>query len=179
MLFVLAACSFTLLGSDRNNNNNPVAMKLTLSWRGRAITVADKRLAHTFYFEDEVDAYQIHLAKLQSAREGDGFIYFLFDVSGYSLGPSPVGHGFCGSGEEKNLIWVKLNSEWKLVEKQSVLYVSCTQNIELHNGDEPAWSGDVLSFLIDDSGKKETHKIEYNLKEPDKGLQVTTEGTPK
>ena len=177
MLIVVAAFSFTVLGSDRNSN--PVAMKLNLSWRGRSITVADKHLAHTFYFEDEVEAYQIHSAKLQSAREAEGFIYLLFDVTGYSLGPSRVGRAFCGSGEEKNLIWLKLDSAWKAVDKQSVLYASCTQNIALHNEDDPAWSGDVLSFLIDDYGKKESRKIEYSLKAPDKGLQVTTEGTLK
>jgi hypothetical protein len=176
MLFVVAAFSFTALGNDRSN---PVAMKLNLSWRGKAVTVADKHVAHTFYLDDDIDAYQIRTAKLQSAREADGFIFFLFDVAGYSLGPQPVARGECGSGEEKNLIWLKLDANWKAVDKQSVLYASCTQNIELHDEDDPAWSGDVLSFLIDDYGKKETRKIEYSLKAPDKGLQVTIEGTLK
>lgn len=171
--------AFVLCGFASDKGSNPVALKLNISWKGRAITLADKKLAHTFYFEDEVDAYQIQKAKLQSAREADGFMYFLFDVTGYSLGSSPIGHGFCGSGEEKNLIWVKLDAAWHMLEKQSVLYASCTQNIEPHTEDDPAWSGDVLEFSIDDYNKKETRKIEYSLKDMDKGLQVTTEGTLK
>lgn len=174
---ILTAFVFSALASDRGSN--PVAMKLNISWKGRAITLADKKLAHTFYFEDEVDAYQIQKAKLQSAREADGFIYFLFDVTGWSLGSSPVGHGFCGSGEEKNLIWVKLDAAWHIIEKQSVLYASCTQNIEGHDSEQPTWVGDTLSLSIDDYNKKETRKIEYSLKDMDKGLQVTTEGTLK
>lgn len=176
LFFVM--CAGALLGADRGSN--PVAMKLNLTWKGRAITLADKRVAHTFYFEDEVEAYQIQKAKLQSAREADGYFYFLFDVTGWSLGSSPVGHGFCGSGEEKNLIWVKVDaSNWHLLEKQSVLYASCTQNIEPHSDDDPAFSNDALSFSVEDWGKKEIRKIQYSLKQPDKGLQVTTEGTLK
>ncbi|HZU22693.1 MAG TPA: hypothetical protein VE998_07660, partial [Terriglobales bacterium] len=105
------------------------------------------------------------------------FIYFLFDVSGYSLGPQPEARGECGSGEEKNLIWLKLDDKWKPLDKQSVLYASCTENIQVH--DDATWSGDTLSLSIDDYGKKEARRIEYNLKEPDKGLQVTTAGTLK
>jgi hypothetical protein len=172
IMVLLASCCFA---SDKNSRD----LKLNLSWKGRAITLADKRLAHTFYFEDEVEAYQIQKAKLQSAREADGFMYFLFDVAGWSLGPSPVARGFCGSGEEKNLIWVKVDANWHLVEKQSVLYASCTQNIELHNEEEPSFANDALSFSVDDWNTKEVRKIEYSLKEPDKGLQVTTNGTLK
>jgi hypothetical protein len=176
-ILILVLCTAALHASDRGPN--PVSMKLNVSWRGRAITVADKRLAHTYYFEDEVEAYQIRTAKLQSAKEADGGIYLLFDVTGYSLGPAPVAHGECGSGEEKNLSWVKLDANWKVVDKQSVLYASCTENIELHDEEGPTWSGDVLSVTVDDLNKKETRKIEYSLKDMDKGLQVTAEGTLK
>jgi hypothetical protein len=174
ILVVLASCCFAF-ASDKSSRD----LKLNLTWKGHAITLADRRVAHTFYFEDEVEAYQIQKARLQSAREADGFLYFLFDVTGWSLGSSPVGHGFCGSGEEKNLIWVKVDASWHIIEKQSVLYASCTQNIEPHADDDPAFVNDALSFSIDDWNKKEIRKIEYSLKEPDKGLQVRTEGTLK
>lgn len=170
-IFLLAG-----LAVAADHSKDPVAMRLQIHWKGRSITVADKKTARTYYFEDDVEAYQIHTARLQSAREANGAIYLLFDVAGYSLGPEPSPRGTCGSGEEKNLIWLKVDSNWKPLDRQSVLYFSCTQNIELHNDQEPTWKGDDFTALIDDWGKKETRKIVYSLGAPDKGLQVSGEG---
>jgi hypothetical protein len=59
-----------------------------------------------------------------SAKASGEFIYLLFDITGPSRG-SENAMSYCGAGEERSVVWLKLGRDWKKADAQSFVFESC------------------------------------------------------
>jgi hypothetical protein len=107
--------------------------------------------------------------KLQSATESNGFMYLLLDV----VGPSklPRDSHECGAGSESNLVWLKLDREWKLLDSKNFRYDSCWASISAI--DPPLSEGDTLTVTT------ENKVVTYSYKRPEEGLKITDSAPAK
>ena len=115
------------------------------------------------------DAVELESVKLQSATESNGFMYLLLDV----VGPSklPRDSHECGAGSESNLVWLKLDREWKLLDSKNFRYDSCWASISAI--DPPLWEGDTLTVTT------ENKVVTYSYKRPEEGLKITDSAPAK
>lgn len=150
----------------------PLGARLKLRWNEKTITAYEGKQKHLIELGKDVNATIIGSAKLQSAKEKDGSIYLLLDVTGPSRGRRAQAMGYCGAGEESNLIWAKLGSDWKKETSQSFLYESCLESLEMI--DAPAWNGSVLEVRSTDYRKNIDQRVTYSLKQPEAGLQIVS-----
>jgi hypothetical protein len=151
----------------------PLGARLKLRWDEKTITAYEGKQKHLIELGKDVNATLIGSAKLQSAKEKGGFIYLLLDVSGPSRGRPAQAMGHCGAGDESNLIWVKLGSDWQMEKAQSFLYESCLESLEVTDG--PDWDGSTLEVRSTDYSKNIDQRATYSLKHPEAGLQIDSQ----
>ncbi len=155
----------------------PLGARLRVRWQGSTVRLLEGGRTHLVSIQGQFNAAGLNSVKLQSAKEADGFIYLLLDVSGLSKLP-PDEHQ-CGAGVESNLIWLKLDQNWKLLDAKNFLYDSCWSPISLSDG--PTWQGDTLTVTADkiSADSTETMVATYSYKRPEEGLKVTTRPAAK
>lgn len=105
-----------------------------------------------------------------------------------SASPNCNVQGVCGAAEQSStLVWLKLDKDLKLAEKQAFAIIDCRTNqyakiparesseeaaLDLHAKDLP-WSGDSLQldFEMDETAEKPVRRLIYDRKKPEAGLQ--------
>jgi hypothetical protein len=133
------------------------------------VTVTFQKKAHWLKLVEQIDAAKITDTELLFASQKDGFRFLVIDVSGWSR--EKQNDRQCGAGVESNLIWVKLDSAWKILDAKSVNYESCWSGAELN---EPRkLTKKSLNAEFDDFGTGLNVKLAYNADEPEKGFQIT------
>lgn len=165
MLFIAAILSLS-------ESNAPLGARLKLRWGRDTVTFTESGKTHQLLIRQYFHAAHIAAVKLQSAKEAGGFIYLLLDVTGPSK-DQPDNHQ-CGAGTEADLVWLKLDKDWKVTEGRNFPYESCWSTISSY--DDPAWHGDTLSVIADyvrEGGSTATKEASYNYKHPDEGLKIT------
>jgi len=177
--FVLAFWGAACFGQTAK----PLGKQLRVRWDGFNIIVIKDGAKHAFDVSKDINAAALNSIKLLSAKEIGNFIYLLFDLSGYSRGPKAAMH-YCGGGEERSLVWMKLDHAWKKADSQSFVIESCWDNAELDEaGSDLTFSGPDLiakGSTMRDPGKKDTienrtwlrYEIKYSYKHPEAGLQI-------
>jgi hypothetical protein len=65
---------------------------------------------------------------------------------------------------ESDLIWLKLDQDWKLLDAKSFRYDSCWSNVSVI--DPPKWQGDTLTVTTTDK------VASYSYKHPEEGLKI-------
>jgi hypothetical protein len=151
----------------------PLGARLKLHWGRSTVTFVEAGSPHEISIREQFSALRLEKVTLQSAKEANGFIYLLLDVTGPSKYP-PDSHQ-CGAGTESDLVWLKVDKNWKIVDAKNFRYDSCWSNISAY--DAPAWKGDTLTVSADyvKSGESaETRAASYSYKHPDDGLTVVT-----
>lgn len=110
-------------------------------------------------------------ALVDARRGGDGRFYLLILTSGLSRPHAPS--GYCGAGEEWNLIWLAADSTLRVRDAQSVLTESCFVSREL---DSPTreLTGQPLEIVFADYRNKQTTTARYDRRAPERGIQVTS-----
>lgn len=155
----------------------PLGARLKLRWNAPVVHLIDSGHAHDVSIQGQYNAAGIDTVKLQSAKEAGGFIYLLLDVTGPSK--IPVDNHQCGAGTESNLVWLKLDQAWKLLESRSFLYESCWSTVS--PADAPRWQGDTLKVEADivRDAKAVTVVATYSFKRPEEGIQLVEAPTGK
>ena len=107
---------------------------------------------------------------LDAQRSGDGWIYLLIRTTGASRPQAPS--GFCGAGEETDLVWAAVDPALRVARAQSALIASCLRtrdplgdSVELAG--EP-WS--ITSYIPGDS----LRTVSFDRRRPERGLQTVT-----
>jgi hypothetical protein len=107
---------------------------------------------------------------LDAQRSGDGWIYLLVRTTGASRPHTP--NGFCGAGEETDLVWAAVDPALRVAKAQAALIASCLRtrdplgdSIELTG--EP-WS--VTSRIPGDS----LRTVSFDRRHPERGLRTVT-----
>lgn len=141
----------------------PLGARLKMRWHDGKVFFREGSADHEIPLRAQFDAVEIDKVVLQSAKEAGDFIYLLLDVGGPSKLPRDSHQ--CGAGTEANLIWLKLDKNWKVLDSNSFLYDSCWHDMSSVL-DPPKWTGDTLK--VSTLEKVAT----YTYKHPEEGLKV-------
>jgi hypothetical protein len=145
------------------SNAAPLGARLKMRWQGDNVIFTEGANTHQVSLRKNYVAVRLDNVILQSAKEAGGFIYLLLDVTGPSKLPRDSHQ--CGAGNESNLIWLKLDKDWKALDSKDFLYDSCWTN-GATNMDPPKWTGDTLRVAT-------LEKVAtYTYKKPEEGLKV-------
>jgi hypothetical protein len=135
--------------------------------RSGQLIVKHKGKAHALRLGDKIDAAEITNTEILFADRRDAFTYLLVDVVGDSR--EKQNDRQCGAGIESNLIWIKLDAAWKIVEAASERYESCWSSITSQDGYKI--NGNLLTVEFDNFREDVTVKLSYNAGEPEKGFE--------
>ncbi|HEY0458575.1 MAG TPA: hypothetical protein VGC97_05435 [Pyrinomonadaceae bacterium] len=137
----------------------------------RAVTITFKGKARWLDVRKQIDAARITDTELMFANEKAGFRYLVIDITGDSRDSDFDRQ--CGAGTESNLIWLKLDAAWKILDVKSVRYQSCWSGTDLN---EPfTRTQNSLNVDFADSRENMSVKLTYNADEPEKGFQTVGE----
>jgi hypothetical protein len=153
----------TAIVASAQQSSVPLGARLKMRWREATVYLREGDNAHELSIRDQFDAALLENVALQSAKEANGFIYLLLDVTGPSTRAG--GSQVCGAGSESNLIWLKLDKDWKRLDAENFLYDSCRSGYPLVV--EPQWQGDTLTVT---AGAK---VATYSYKRPEEGLKIS------
>lgn len=81
------------------------------------------------------------------------------------------GTGYCGAGQEENLVWMKLSST-QVLDVRAVLFNSCTFSIEPDNVNT---TEDELKLKYISYSENKNFVLSYDNKVPEKGFAVSSE----
>jgi hypothetical protein len=140
----------------------------TIRARSERLIVKHKGKAHALTLGDKIDAAKITSAEILFASRKDGFVYLLVDVVGQSR--EKQNDRQCGAGIESNLIWIKLDAAWKIVESGSERYESCWSGITSDDGYKI--NGNLLTVEFDNFRDDVSVKLSYNADAPEKGFRI-------
>jgi hypothetical protein len=152
--------------------NAPLGARLKLRWQHDTVTFRDGASSHELSIREQFHAVRLEKVTLQSAKESNGFIYLLLDVTGPSKVPADAHQ--CGAGTESDLIWLKLDNDWKVLDAKNFRYDSCWSTISAD--DPPKWEGDTLKvtvFSVASGGEGKTLTATYTYKHPEEGFKVS------
>jgi hypothetical protein len=165
---IVALCAAGLIVAQ---SNIPLGARLKLHWKGSTVYLREGATEHELDVRDQFHAVRLDKVVLQSAKDAGGFIYLLLDVTGPSKLPQDSHQ--CGAGYESDLIWLKLDTDWKVQNTSDFRYESCWSTISAD--DPPKWTGDTLTVSVFsvEGGKSVSRVATYSYKHPEDGIKVT------
>lgn len=141
----------------------------------RAVVVTERGRAHTLDLREQIDAMRIEDVSARFLSRAGGFTYLLLDVCG--LSKVPPDDRQCGAGIECNVVWLKLDAAWRVLDAQNQRYESCWAPISLD--DEIKVEGRRLSFTVEDFRDEVRREVTYDADKPEAGLTVKPSPLPK
>ena len=139
-----------------------------LRGKGRQIILTYRGRDHKLDVGEQIDAARLTDVALLFNSRREPYTYLVVDACGSSKLKSDDRH--CGAGTECNLLWIKVNPEWRIVDSKSVRYESCWQPITSSEGYKI--SGSNLEMVYEDLRQKVSYRITYNAEQPERGFQV-------
>jgi hypothetical protein len=141
----------------------------------RAVVVTERGRAHTLDLSQEIDAMRIEEVSVTFLSRAGGFTYLVLDVCG--LSKVPPDDRQCGAGIECNVVWLKLDSAWRVRGAQNQRYESCWAPITLEG--EMKVEGRRLTLTVEDFRDEVRREVTYDADNPDAGLTVKQTPLPK
>lgn len=135
--------------------------------RGRLVFVEGGR-THAVEVAAWVGAARIDAARVLLVSRRAGFVYLLLDVCGWSKSKSDDRQ--CGAGRECDLLWLRLDEDWRVRSNQGVRYDSCWLPVTSEEGYKV--EGRVLRLDYEDFGKGISYRVRYDAEQPEKGLTI-------
>lgn len=163
-IFMIVLC-FAANSAFGQKSNDP-AYKIRA--RGGGVSVTFQGKAHWLNVSAQTAAAKVTETELLFASEKGGFRFLVIDVSGWSR--EKQNDRQCGAGTESNLIWLKLDRAWKILDVRSVRYQSCWSGVDLN--DPFKITKNSLEIEFDNIRDKLNIKLFYNAGEPEKGFQI-------
>jgi hypothetical protein len=165
VIFLLILCFASVLAVGQK----PTKSTYKIRAKGLLLVVTYQGKAHHLATNDEqIDAAKITDTEILFANRKDGFTFLVVNVSGWSKVKQDARQ--CGAGVESNLLWIKLNSAWKIAEIKSVRYESCWSSIAADDGFKI--NGNLLNIEFDNFRDDVNIKLSYNAEQPEKGFQI-------
>jgi hypothetical protein len=135
-------------------------LKLVVTYQGKP---------HILNTTEQIDAAKITDTEILFANRKDNFTYLVIAVGGPSKAKSDDRQ--CGAGEEDNLLWIKLDSKWKIEDIKSVRYESCWAPTTSDEGYKI--KNNTLTIHITDFHRDVDALVSYSANEPEKGFKIT------
>ena len=159
VLFI--ACSFCF-GQKQAKNGYKIRAK------GRQLIITFQDNVYRLNTIEQVDAEKVTDTEILFADRKNDFTYLVVDVSGQSR--AKQNDRQCGAGIESNLIWIKLDLNWKIADINSVRYESCWSSISSDEGYKI--NGKTLFIELNDFRGNQHISLSYNADEPERGFQI-------
>ncbi len=163
-IFIIVLC-FAANSAFAQKSNDP---SYKIRARNGGVSVTFKGKAHWLNVSGQIDAAKVTETELMFANQKDGFRYLVIDISGWSR--EKQNDRQCGAGVESNLIWLKLDSAWKILDVKAVRYQSCRSGIDLNDSFKSTKNS--LNIEFDNFRDDVKTKLSYNADEPEKGFQI-------
>jgi len=177
LLMMLSACLPSFAGATQRGASSRAAPdKVSVRAKGRrSVVVTERGRAHTLDLTKHIDAARIEDASALFLTRAGGFTYLLLDVCGPSKEPQDARH--CGAGTECNVVWLKLDSEWRVRDARNERYESCWAPITSDEG--PKVQGRRLTFTVENFREEVRREVTYDADNPGAGLAVKRTPIPK
>ena len=144
--------------------------------KGRlSVVVTERGRAHTLDLTKHVDAMRIEDVSVLFLSRAGGFTYLLLDVCG--LSKVPPDDRQCGAGIECNVVWLKLDGAWRVLDAKNERYESCWAPITSEEG--PKVSGRRMTLVLEDLREEVRREVTYDADAPEAGLIVRQTPLPK
>lgn len=135
---------------------------------GRQLILSFQGKTHRLNTIEQIDAEKVTNTEILYAGKKDNFTYLVVDVSGQSR--AKQNDRQCGAGIESNLIWIKLDSMWKISGINSVRYESCWSSVNSEEGYKI--NGKTLFIELNNFRENQYIRLSYNADEPERGFQI-------
>lgn len=142
---------------------------IKLRGTGQRLVLTSRGVRRTLDLKDAINAARIDKVKLLFVSRSQSFVYLVVDICGPSK-PVPDARR-CGAADECNLLWLKLDSAWKINEVKSAPYESCWKSSTASDGYKI--SGQKLQMEYDDFSEKKHYKLSYDADQPERGFNIT------
>ena len=139
------------------------------------VVVTERGRAHTLDLKEQIDAASIEEVSALFLTRAGGFTYLVLDVCGLSR--FPPGDRQCGAGTECNVVWLKLDSAWRVSEAKNERYESCWAPVTSEEG--PKVSGRLMTLTLEDLREEVRREVTYDADKPEAGLTVRQTPLPK
>lgn len=136
--------------------------------KNRQLVVSYQGKSHALNVSEQIDAAKVTDTIILFAARKDDFTYLVVDVSGWSR--KKQNDRQCGAGEESNLIWIKLDAQWKIADIKSERYESCWATTTSSDGYKI--DGATLLIEIDNFRTDKNIILHYDANQPEKGFQI-------
>jgi len=141
----------------------------------RSVVVTERGRAHAFDLTEQIDAARIEEVSAPFLSRAGGFTYLLLDVCGPSKYPGDARQ--CGAGTECNVVWLKLDSAWRVSDARNERYESCWAPITSDEG--PKVEGRRMTLTVEDLREEVRREVAYDADNPEAGLTVKQTPLPK
>lgn len=142
--------------------------QVKLRGRGRSLALTSGKVRRTLDLKEEVLAARLDEVKLLLVTRRGDFTYLLVDACGPSKAVPDARQ--CGAADECALLWIKLDSSWKISKMKSARYESCWQSSSSTDGYKIG--GRKLSMEYDDFSQRKHYRLRYDAEQPERGFDV-------
>ena len=173
-LLLLACASLCVAFASAQDASAQGAVRVRAR-RHTSVVVTEGGRAHTLDLSKQIDAAHIEDASALFLTRRGGFVYLVLTVCG--LSKLPPDDRQCGAGIECNLVWLKLDARWRVLDSKSERYESCWAPITADEG--PTVKGRRLTLVYSDLRENLRHEVAYDADEPELGFKSVTAPLPE
>jgi hypothetical protein len=137
--------------------------------RGTKLILTSRGKSHVLDVSRSVDAAKLNEVDVLFATSRPGFTYLLIDACGPSRLESNDRQ--CGGGQECNLLWVKLNTGWKISDIKATRYESCWAPVTMTSNGFNV-KGNTLQMEYSNSSEDKNYKLTYDADRPESGFAI-------
>lgn len=168
-----------LVQSGAQAQNASAQSGITARARGSKLVLRSRGKTRVVDVNEKIDAARLDDVEVIFATRRPPFVYLLVDACGSSkLVPDDRQ---CGAGQECNLLWIKLGSNWRIGEIKSAHYESCWTSVTSTDGYKV--KDKKLEMEYSDFSRKMNYKLSYDASLPESGFSLEesamTEGEPE
>lgn len=146
----------------------PEGAQIKLRGRGRSILLTSGKVHRVLNVQEQISAARLDEVKLLLVTSRQDFTYLLVDACGPSKAVPDARR--CGAADECGLLWIKLDSAWKISDIKAARYESCWRSSSSSDGYKI--SGQRLSMEYDDFSERKHYKLSYDAEQPERGLNL-------
>ena len=165
-ILMLAMALLIQVGAQAQNGSGQSGIRAR--GRGSKVILTSRGKSHALDVSNSIDAAKLDGVDILLATRRPDFTYLLIDA----CGPSRIESNDrqCGAGRECNLLWIKLNTGWKISDIKSTRYESCWAPVSSDDGYKI--TGNILQMEYSDFREKKDYKLTYDATRPESGFVI-------
>lgn len=142
--------------------------QIRLRGRGRSVLLLSGRVRRSLDLKEQVLAARLDEVTLLFASREASFTYLLVDACGPSKAVPDARR--CGAADECGLLWIKLNSGWRMLDVRTANYESCWTPSSSTEGYKI--TGRKLTMEYRNFGESKQYRLTYDADQPGLGFNV-------